>query len=499
MIVDNDLLSIQQARILAENARAAQHALASFPQERLDAIVEAMAAAVEEQAEALAVMSHEETGYGRVQDKLAKNLFVCGQVREHLRGMQCVGVVGHDSLNRIMEVGVPVGVVAILSPSTSPVSTTAYAALIAIKSGNAAIVSPHPRAGRSIARVLDIMITAATAHGLPEGCLAYMGTVTASGTQELMQHAATSMVVVAGVPRMLSAARASGKPVIFGDTGNGPAFVERSADISRAAADIIRSKTFDNGIAPAAEQSVVVDGCIAQAMRTALEAHGAYFMTEAQALCLGELFFCADGRHRAGMVGVSAEVLARRAGFDIPQNTSVLVAERKYVSEADPYSRELLSPVLAFYVEDDWMHACEKCIELLLHARTAHTLVVHSSDDEVIRQFALRKPVGRMLVNTPASLGGMGMTTDLSPSMILGSGAVGGGITADNVSPRNLVYMRRIGYGRALQDGMLSTAPETVRAIADTMGLDISNTSTLQSLHRILAEAIRVMGTPADR
>ncbi|UZP66772.1 aldehyde dehydrogenase family protein [Desulfovibrio mangrovi] len=500
MIVDNDLLSIQQARILAENASMAQRKLATFSQEQLDEIVERVADAVEQHADALAVMSREETDYGRWQDKQLKNRFVCRHVREQLRGMRCVGVIGEDREKHIMDIGVPVGVVVALCPSTSPVSTAVYTTLIAIKSGNAVIFSPHPRAAKSMGKVLDIMIEAAQSHGLPEGCLSYLGTVTKSGTEELMRHAATSLIMISGVPGMLKAAHAAGKPVIFGGTGNGPAFIERTADIRQAVCDIIRSKTFDNGIAPSAEQSIVVDSCIAQQVRSVLQESGAYFMTEEESLRLGELLFCQNGRRRTGMVGVSAATLARKAGISAPQNVTVLIAERKYVSDADPYSRELLSPVLAFYVEDDWMHACEKCIELLLHERNAHTLVIHSGDEEVIRQFALKKPVGRMLVNTPATLGGMGATTNLFPSMILGSGSAGFGITSDNVSPLNFIYTRKVGYGEGSRDGMHGASPVAEKACAESgMSNDYSTTSTMQTVQQILVEAIKAMNSSADR
>lgn len=500
MIVDNDLLSIQQARILAENAKMAQRALATFTQEQLDGIVESIADAVEQHADALAVMSREETDYGRWQDKQLKIRFVCGHIRQQLRGMRCIGIIGEDRDRHLMDVGVPVGVIVALCPSTSPVSTAIYTTLIAIKSGNAVIFSPHPRASKSMTRVLDIMIEAAQSHGLPEGCLSYLETVTKTGTEELMNHAATSLIMISGVPGMLKAAHAAGKPVIFGGTGNGPAFIERTADIRQAVRDIIRSKTFDNGIAPGAEQSIVVDSCIAQEVRRVLQECGAYFMTEEESLRLGELFFCPDGRRRTGMVGISAAALARKAGITVPKDVTVLVAERKYVSDADPYSRELLSPVLAFYVEDDWMHACEKCIELLLHERNAHTLVIHSGDAEVIRQFALKKPVGRMLVNTPGTLGGMGATTNLFPSMILGSGSAGFGITSDNVSPLNFIYTRKVGYGEKYMDGMAAAASETEQPRKENgMPDEHSNTSTMQTIQQILAEAIKVMNGSADR
>lgn len=517
MIADKDLLSIQQARILAENAFEAQKKLAAFTQEKLDSIVEGVAEEALRHTRDLAIMAHTETDSGKWRDKLFKNRFVCTRVRERLRGMRCVGVIAEDREQRTLDIGVPVGVIVGLCPVTSPVSTTIYATLLAVKSGNAIIFSPHPRAVKSISRVLDIMIRAAEAHGLPEGCLSCLETVTKSGSLELMNHPATALIMATEVPGMFQAARGTGKPVIYGGTGNGPAFIERSADVQRAVKDIIRSKTFDNGVAPSAEQSIVVDGCIAREVRKALQDNGAYFMSEEESQRLAELFFCPDGRRKTGMVGISAEVLARRAGFYVPADVSILVAERKYISDADPYCKGILSPVLAFYVEDDWMHACEKCIELLLHEKTAHTLVIHSKDEEVIRQFALKKPVGRLLVNTPSAFGGMGATTNLFPAMTLGSGSAGYGITSDNVSPLNLIYRRKVGYGvrqvDSLDDVPAGNTPGSPCPLGPagscgpsddtgrTGGLPDadSNSRTVQAMRRILTEAIEAINRSSGK
>ncbi|QJB57076.1 aldehyde dehydrogenase family protein [Pseudodesulfovibrio sp. zrk46] len=500
MIIDNDLLSIQQARILAENAFEAQKKLAAFPQEKLDAIVEHVAQAVEQHAQSLALMSQEETDSGIWQDKFAKNTFVCKHVCEHLRGMQCVGVIGEDKENELMDIGVPVGVIVAASPVTSPVSTTIYKTLIAIKSGNAIVFTPHPRVMKSISHVLDIMIEAAHAAGLPEGCLAYLDTVTKAGSQELMNHPSVSLIMVSGVPGMLRLAQCSGKAIIYGGTGNGPAFIERTADLNQAVKDIITSKTFDNGMAPSAEQSIVVESCIADDVAHILEGHGAYFMSEEESLKLADLFFCPAGQRKKGTVGVPAATLARRAGFHVPEDVKVLIARRKYVSETDPYSRELLSPVLAFYEEDDWMHACEKCIELLLHERNSHTLSIHSGDKEVIRQFALKKPVGRLLVNTPASFGGMGATTNLFPSMTLGSGSAGRGITSDNVSPKNLIYVRKVGYGvRTVEDAQCAKTTVEHSGHPDKTNTQTNDSKALHALQHILKEAINVINDPSDR
>lgn len=446
-IIDNDLLSIQEARILAENAGEVQKLLATFPQEKLDEIVEGMAEEISKYACELAMMSCDETEYGKWHDKYIKNRFVCEYLPTKLKGMRCVGIINEDHINKTMDVGVPMGVIIALCPATSPVSTTIYKALIAIKSGNVIIFSPHPRAKKTICKALDIMIHAAQKYGLPIGALTYLHTVTPSGTTQLMNHKATSLIMNTGVPGMLKAAYKSGKPVIYGGTGNGPAFIERTADIKQAVRDIIASKTFDNGIVSGAEQSIVVDSCIATDVKRELQKNGAYFMTEEEAQKLGCLFFRSDGSSDSEIVGKSVQELSKRAGFRVPSSIVLLISEQKYVSETNPYSKEKLCPVLAYYTEDDWMQACEKCIELLLSERQGHTLVIHSKNEEVIRQFALKKPVGRVLVNTPACFGSMGATTNLFPALTLGSGSAGMGMTSDNVSPMNLIYIRKVGYG----------------------------------------------------
>lgn len=452
-IIDKDLLSIQEARILAENASEARKKLEEFSQDKLDSIVERMASEIEKHVESLAKMSADETYYGVWQDKLLKNRFVCSYVRKQLRGMKCVGIIKEDTSKQIMDIGVPMGVIASVIPATNPVSTTIYNTLIAIKSGNAIIFSPHPRALKTTARALDILIETAEAAGLPECAISYLHTVTKSGTKELISHESVNLIMITGVPKIMKLAAYTGKPVLYGSAGNGPAFIEKTADITKAVSDIISSKIFDNGVGAASEQSIVVDAAVESAVKAEFISRGAYFMTEKEADTLGKMLFLSDGSTDPEFVGKSAEYLAKRAGIKVPEGTVVLVSHQDYVSGKNPYSKERLCPVLAYYIENDWQDACEKCIELLITERRAHTLVIHSRDKNVIRQFALKKPVARVLVNTPAAFGGMGMTTNLFPALTLGSGISGEGFTSDNVSPMNLVYIRKVGYGvRDVQD-----------------------------------------------
>jgi acyl-CoA reductase-like NAD-dependent aldehyde dehydrogenase len=445
--VDKDLLSIQEARILMENARDARNTLLTFPQERLDSIVDALAATAKEMAGELAVMSAEETGYGRFQDKYVKNRFVCDYLPKRLKDMRCVGFLNEDAQLKTMDVGVPVGVLVALTPAVSPVSTALYNVLIAVKSGNPIVIAPHERAGKVTGRLLDHLLEAGKCCGLPEGAIGYLKTVTRAGALELCHHPAAAMIINTGVPELSREAAESGKPYIYGGTGNGPVFIERTADVRQAVEDIIASRTFDNGIVSGAEQYMVVDSLIAAEVKAEMLKNGAYFMNGEEEKKLIDLLNLTSGKADTEIMGRTAGELAGRAGFTVPETTTVLVSEQKYISDRNPFAKELLCPVLAYYIENDWMHACEKCISLLVNESNGHTLVIHSRDEEVIRQFALKKPVGRVLVNTPATLGSMGATTNLFPAMTLGSITAGAGITADNVSPMNFIYIRKVGYG----------------------------------------------------
>lgn len=443
--IDNDLLSVQEARIRMENAREAQKALKEFSQEKLDAVICCIADALQEHLKDLAEHSCDETEYGNPADKYRKNAFVSRELPRKLAQMKCVGIISENKEEQTMDIGVPSGVIVALPPATSPVSTTIYKCLIAVKSGNAIVFSAHPRAKNVIAGVLEVMIQAAEGNGYPAGAISYLHTITPSGTEALFSHPDTAQILITGVPKMYPKALKAGKPVLYGGSGNGPVFIERTADIRKAARDIVASRTFDCGIVSAAEQSIVADGCAAEEIRRELVCAGAYFMNEEESERLIRLFEEPDGVR--DVVGKTALQLAGYAGFRVPDGTKVLISEQKYVSSTNPFSYERLCPVMAFYVENDWMHACEKCIELLVSESRAHTLVIHSRDESVIREFAVKKPVSRVLVNTPAVFGSMGFTTNLFPAMTLGSGSAGSGVTSDNVSPMNLIHIRKVGYG----------------------------------------------------
>src|SRR5215467_8721234 len=279
---DRDLASIAEARALARRAKAAWLELAEFTQEKIDAIVDAMAAAATAQAQAFAHLAVEETGYGVVADKIQKNLFSSEKVYRFIKPMKTVGVIARHEDTRVVEIAEPFGVVAAIVPSTNPTSTAIYKILIALKARCTIVLSPHPSAVRCITRVAEVMEDAARRAGAPAGSINWMTTVTLEGTQELMKHRDVAVILATGGMGLVRAAYSAGKPAYGVGPGNAPAYIERSADVKKAVRDVITGKTFDNGVLCSSENSVVVDEAIATEVRREFEAQGGYFMNAAE-------------------------------------------------------------------------------------------------------------------------------------------------------------------------------------------------------------------------
>ncbi|WP_052219320.1 acetaldehyde dehydrogenase (acetylating) [Providencia rettgeri] len=462
VVLDKDLQSRQLARELVRNAKQAQKEFATFSQEKIDSIVKHIAIESALHAEELAKMANEETGFGKWQDKVLKNTFASMRVYEHIKDLKTVGIINDDKVNKVMDVGVPLGVITALVPSTNPTSTIIYKTLIALKAGNAIVFSPHPNAKACSFRTLEIVKKAALEAGAPAGIVDAVTMLTLEATKELMHSKDVSLILATGGEGMVRAAYASGTPTISGGPGNGPAFIERSANIKQAVSDIITSKTFDNGVICASEQSIIVERCIYNEVHRELLAQGAYFMNEEEAKRMASMLLRANGTINPEVVGKDAITLSQRAGFAVPANTRVLIALQDTVSPKNPYSREKLCPILGMYIEEDWQSACHRVVDLLTNEGLGHTLVIHTQNEDVIRQFSLEKPVNRILINTPAALGGIGATTNITPALTLGCGAVGGGSSSDNVGPMNLLNIRKVGYGvRSIEDLRQPTQPCT--------------------------------------
>ncbi len=448
MELDKDLQARQEARCLAQNAFTAQRALCRMSQEQLDKITEAVAAAFQTAAGELARLAVEETGFGNVKDKTAKNLFASGRVLEAIRQMKTVGVLKENCKEKLWEIGVPMGVICAIVPSTNPTSTVCYKAMIALKSGNSIVFSPHPKALRCTLKAADIVAKAAEQAGAPKGSIACLTIPSMAGCQELMANEYTRLILATGGPAMVRAAYSSGKPAIGVGAGNGPAYIHRSADVSKAMACIVESKTFDNGTVCASEQSIIVEKDMEQQVRKAAAEQGCYFMNREEAGALAKLLFKPAGGLNPEIVGKSAVFLAEKAGFHVTDFTKVLIAREQEAGPTRPYSMEKLCPVLAFFVMENEDAVLQKAIEVLSHEGNGHTFAIHAQDMEVVKTFALQIPVSRFLVNTPAALGGIGATTGLFPALTLGCGAVGGSSSSNNISPLDLINIRRVAWGQ---------------------------------------------------
>ena len=446
---DRDLLSIQQARDLVGRAATAQRQFASFSQEQVDSVVEACAAAASEAAGDLARRAVQETGFGNVADKTTKNRLASLRVAEAIRGLKTVGVIGENPEKGILEVASPVGVVAAVIPSTNPTSTAIYKTLISLKARNGIVLSPHPTALRSICETASVLTAAATKAGAPDGLIGCMQHTTLAGTRELMSHRQTGVILATGGTGLVRAAYGSGKPAYGVGPGNVPSFVERTADVGKAVADIFAGKTFDYGTICSSEQAMVVQEPVADAALEECRKQGAYFLSDKEMETLGALLFL-PGTHAANtaLVGRPATAIAELAGFKVPPETRVLVARMQpaQVGREFPLSAEKLSPILAFYRVADAEAAIDLCRRLLEFGGMGHTCSIHSRDEAVIRRFGEQMPAFRICVNTSAVHGAIGYSTNLFPAMTLGCGALGGNITSDNIGPMHLLNIKRIAW-----------------------------------------------------
>lgn len=485
-LVDKDLRSIQEVRTLIREAKQAQEELATFSQQKIDAIVKAVADATYAERERLAKLANEETGFGIWQDKVMKNAFASKAVFDYIKDMKTVGIVHEDPEKKVTEVAVPVGVVAGLIPSTNPTSTVIYKAMIALKAANSIVFSPHPNALNAILETVKIIQQAAEAAGAPKGAVSVMTVPTMQGTHELMTNKDTNLILATGGNAMVRAAYSSGTPAIGVGPGNGPAFIERSANVTAAVSAIMDSKTFDNGTICASEQSIIVETVNREAVKAELIKQGAYFLDAAEADKLAKFILRPNGTMNPQIVGRSVQHIAKLAGLSIPEDRRLIVAEETHVGPKYPYSREKLAPIIAFYTVNNWEEGCDLSIEILKGEGAGHTMIIHTENKEIVREFGLRKPVSRLLINTPGSLGGIGATTNLVPALTLGCGAVGGSSTSDNIGPENLFNLRRIAYGvRTLAD-LRSEEGQSSQTTCTTSGQEeLINSLVAQVLARL--------------
>jgi acetaldehyde dehydrogenase (acetylating) len=447
---DKDLRSIQQARKMVTKARDAQKVWGFASQAEVDRVCEAMAEAAFGAAERLGRMAAEETGFGVPEHKKIKNQFASRAVWEAIKDVKTVGIIEKDDLKKLYKIAWPMGVIAALTPSTNPTSTVMNKVLMALKARNAIVIAPHPSAVNCCVETAQLMNKAAIDAGAPEGLIHCMSVVTLPGTDELLSHKYTALILATGGGGMVRAAHSKGKPAYGVGPGNVPVYVDRSADLEKAARYIVGSKAFDYSLICATEQSVVADRPIASRLKELMQAQGAYWVSPEQAEALRPILFYPNGTIDASSVGKSPQYLAAKAGFQIPDGTRILVADLQSVGRDEPLSREKLTPVLGFYVEDGWEAGCERCLELIDFGGRGHSLIIHATNEEVIYAFGLEKPVFRIGVNTMGTLGMIGYTTGISPSLTLGSGGVGGAITGDNIDVHHLYNVKRMAFETSL-------------------------------------------------
>jgi acetaldehyde dehydrogenase (acetylating) len=444
MSVDKDLVSVQQARDLVEAAHRAQAQLARFDQARIDRICEVMAQAALREAERLGKMAVEETGYGVAADKREKNRFAAEDVWRAFRSLRTVGVISESK--DVIEIASPRGVVAGIIPSTNPTSTAIFKILIAIKSRNAIVLSPHPSASKCINETARVMREVGVKEGLPADAVACMSSTSIEGTEALMKHKQTAVILATGGIGLVRAAYSSGKPAFGVGPGNVPVFVERTADVPIAVQNILTGKCFDNGTICASEQAIVADTPVAKQVRDELIAQGAYFVSAADADKLGKIVATPQRTLNPQIVGRSVEVIAQLAGITVPPGTRCLVAEVGGVGRDYPLSMEKLSPILAFYVEDGVERGAARCYEILRYGGMGHTAGVHTRSREIAVAYGKEMPASRVVVNTPTTHGAIGFSTALPPSMTLGCGSWGGNVTSDNISPLHLMDIKRVAF-----------------------------------------------------
>lgn len=445
---DKDLRSIQEVRNLLKEADKAQKIIATFDQAKIDKICKAISDACIQHAVRLAKMANEETSFGIWQDKVIKNVFGSKGVYESIKNTKTIGILQEDPEKKTIDIGTGVGVIAGIIPSTNPTSTVMYKSLISIKAGNSIVFSPHPGALKCILETVEIVRKAAVSAGCPEGAISCITIPTLEATQELMKHDITRLILATGGYAMVKAAYSSGTPAIGVGAGNGPAFIDKTADVAQAVKRIMDSKTFDNGTICASEQSVVVEKCMEETVKREFSSQGAYFLDEQESKQLGSFILRANGTMNPQIVGKSVKTIAELAGLSkVPSTARVLIARESKVGHSVPYSHEKLAPILAFYVEENEEAAINRICEILHFEGMGHTFCVHTKNEDLIRRLGLKVPASRILVNTLGSLGGVGATTNLQPALTLGCGAVGGSSTSNNIGPLDLINIKRVAYG----------------------------------------------------
>ncbi len=440
----------QFADEVVSRAVSAGAIFAQLDQVETDRIVDAVYRAAFNERVRLAQMAHAETGLGRWQDKVIKNVVASQLVYEQIRTMKTAGVVHEDPVTGITEIAQPVGPILAIIPVTNPTSTVIFKILISLKARNPIIVCPSGKAIGCCAETARVCYEAALAAGAPDDCIQWLTETSREQTHALMTHPRLALILATGGSGLVKSAYSSGTPTLGVGAGNVPVFIDTSADIPFAIDQILASKLFDYGTICASEQAVVVEKSIAREVQDAFTAKGARFLSPEEIRLLEAVAYDpAKGAMNPEIVGQPASLIADKAGIDVGTDVSVLIAPLSGVGAQFPLSGEILAPILAFYVETGFIEAVNRCIDLNFHGGIGHTVSLFANDQTRIEQFALLMNAGRIVVNSPSSQGAVGgLVNMLNTSFTLGCGTGGKNITTDNVTATHLVNIQRIARRR---------------------------------------------------
>ncbi len=441
---------MSRAEEILDRAAQAADELRRLNQSETDAIVRAVYLAALAERVRLAKMAYEETGIGIWQHKVIKNSIATQLVYEDIRLQKTVGVISEDPRSGIAEVAQPLGPILGFIPVTNPTSTTIFKALISLKTRNALILSPHQAARHSIAEAARICYEAATKAGAPEDCIQWLSKPVPDTVQELMSDPRLALILATGTDTLVRKANMSGTSVIGVGPGNVPVYIGAKADVPFAVRSIIESKTFDNGSVCASEQAVVVRWDVADQVVEEFKACGAHFLTPEEIEKVGRVAYDPERESMTpGVVGQSAQKIARMAGIEVAPETVLLIAPLQGVGKSYPLSAEILAPILAFYLAEDFDDAIRRCSQITAYGGTGHSAVIYSNSHERIEYFSRVIEAGRILVNMPSTQGALGgIYNSLSPSFTLSCGSGGHNITTDNITVRHLLNIHRIARRR---------------------------------------------------
>ncbi len=444
----------EQLEALIDRVVAAQKVFATFSQEQVDKIFKAAATAADKARIPLAKMAHEETGMGIVEDKIIKNHYASEYIYNKHKNTKTCGVIEEDKPNGIKVVAEPLGVLAGVVPTTNPTSTAIFKSLISLKTRNGIIFSPHPRAKKCTIEAAKIVLDAAVKAGAPKDIIGWIDTPSIELSGQLMKHKKISCILATGGPGMVTAAYSSGNPALGVGPGNTSAVIDETADIKMAVSSILMSKTFDNGMICASEQSVIVMDSIYEEVKKEFAYRGAHILSDSEMQKLIDFGFIdpARGTAHPKIVGQSAYTIAKLAGFDVDENAKILLAQRNEVNWDDPFSREKLSPILAMYKADSFEQAAEMAYTLVSKGGAGHTSVLYTDDrkSDRIDAYAKKMPSCRVLINQPSSQGGIGDLYNfrMEPSLTLGCGSWGKNSVSGNVGVENLLNYKRVAERR---------------------------------------------------